>query len=142
MIALLMVLLFGSTSTIGNKPMHLGAGEHQFHLRKPISAVNSRAHLEINVSAMLAHSELHSHAVASEAVEKRFPRDCLKATLHGQGPAAVRLELSGHTWGNGQVFLRLGKPGAVPTWQKFDLLKLSSCTPLNKVTLHWMNAEL
>ena len=142
MFALLLILVFGSTSNINEKPMHLGVGEHQFRLTKPIWAVNSRAHLEIDVSTMLRNLGQQPGTSLEDFVEKRFPRNCLKATLHGPGDVSVRLEFSGHAWGTNHVVLIVGKPGSVQTWQKFDLLRLSSCTPLDSVTLRWKNAEL
>lgn len=137
-----LLLFFLSRTDINEKPMHLGVGEHQFRLREPVRVLNSRAHLEIEVSTMLKKLGHKRGTSPLELVNKRFPRKCLKAVLHGPGDVSVRLEFSGsHAWNDDEVFLRVGEPGSLRRWQKFDLVKLSSCTPLDSVTLHWKNAE-
>lgn len=142
MIELLILWVFGSTTHIVEKPMHFGIGQHQFHLQKPISAVNLRAGLEIDISSMLKKSDFQDMDSASNFVAKRFPKGCLKATLHGQSGATVPLEFVGLSFSPVQVFLRFGKPGSIPTGKKFHSLKLYNCTPFNSVTLRWSNAGL
>lgn len=137
-----LLLLFLSRTDINKEPMHLGVGEHQFRLSEPVRVLNSRAHLEIEVSTMLKKLGYRRGTSPSELVNKHFPMKCFKAILHGPGGASAQLEFSGGTAYNGnEVFLRVGEPGSLRRWEKFDLIKLSSCTPLDSVTLRWTNAE-
>ena len=104
--------------------------------------LNSRAHLEIEVSTMLTKLGLKRGTDPSELVNKRFPKNCFKAVLHGPGNVSAQLDFTGsHAWNDDEVSLRVGEPGSLRRWQKFDLVKLSSCTPLDNVTLRLKNAE-
>lgn len=136
------ILLFGSFNAVNDAPVKLNAGANEIQLRRPISAINSGAMLQIDISSNIPKSDL-TLDLSEKWIEKNIKKGCFKAVLRGPGAPATTLEFGGAlAFSPGKVFLTLVSRTGVVEKKYFKSLTLHSCKSMNNVDIYWQNYKL
>ncbi|MEZ9370852.1 hypothetical protein AB4140_18800 [Shewanella sp. 10N.286.51.B2] len=135
---LLKMLLFSSQTVINPTPININQSITTIKLDKPISAINSGANIQVDVTHIVGKYE---NVVAGlDKISEVYPKGCIKGQLITADGTVVLLNETGGAVGqdNSYVIFHTFKP--LPTDIEFSTIKVSSCNPIPKATLVWRNS--
>lgn len=136
---LLWILIFGNFVSLTDEPLNLSAGINHLSLQKPISAINTGATLEVDITSMVPTEATEKLLLATQWVDDNIPSGCLSAVLAG-GHSTPVFGFEGHTaYRKGSVKLILTGPNDLPLRQDFSELTLSTCMALPGALIYWRN---
>lgn len=128
------ILFFGKVVLLTPQPVtfedHL-----EIVLNEPIAAVTRGASLQVEVTSMI---EVTGVIETREAVDDRFPEDCVRAILHGSD-SQVELWRMGTRVSNDRVQIGLYSDSGVPIDTEFSRIEVFSCAQMTDVDVYWSN---
>jgi len=136
MVTFLKILFFGSSVTITPEPINIGPEPIVLIAPEKLDVVTPGAHIRIDISHIIKAEDLSS---ARTEVQSYFPDGCVVAEVVGDNTGPVRLDQSGVLWNTDTVLLSLSAEGPIDESMVFSEATLSSCKPIDQVTVQWIN---
>ena len=136
---LLKIMLFSSQTVINPTPINVTEPAIIIKLNKPISAINSGASIEVDITNLMGKYE---NVIAGlDKISEAYPKGCLKGQLTATDGAIVLLDETGGAVGQNNSYVIFHTFRPIPTDIEFSEVKVSSCNPMPEVTLVWRNSR-
>jgi hypothetical protein len=133
------ILFFGKAVLLTPDPVSF-VGVTHLSPDEPLVAVTSGASLQLDISNMIDAIGIKETGIleSTTILEKRFPEDCVKAVLYGDGITVV-LDERAFLLSNDGARLALYSKTGVPTKTKFRKTTVTSCSEVTDVKIYWKN---
>lgn len=139
-------LFFGKMILLTPNPIDIHNQWVDIELKKPITAINIGATVDIELSYSKTFSDkVKSQQNISKYLKEIYPEGMIEAVLSTKDNKSIMLINNGfYTSGYGEkeklrILIKLTSQSQIPTGKKFTSLKIRSQTKLEQVLVHWKN---
>jgi len=137
--ALLKIMLFSSQTVINPTPITVTDEVTRLKFPKPVTAINYRARIEIDVTHILGPYE--NIVEGLDTISAMYPKGCLSAKLIAvDGSEFVLDETGSAVSGGSYVVFHSFKP--IPLNIEFEFVEVTSCSVIRDATLVWRNSGM
>ena len=139
MLDFLIILFFAKTVLLTPDFVDIDVSNELYKLefKKPITAINSGANIQLDVTEMLLGDIDKGVIVVRSKIKELFPSGSIEVSLLGKG-SNINLEYSGVLKSKNSVRLAFTS-NQMPTDTEFSSLALKTKVPLKKVRFFWKN---
>ena len=116
--------------------MNIDANPLAIEASEPLGVVTAGAHLLIDVSDNVKTSDVFE---ARSDVALKYPEGCIEAILIAENKKRYVLTDQSVSWSEGSVLVSLSHDGGLSTELKFTKVIVSSCQPIRKAEITWVN---
>lgn len=135
------ILLFANAVWLAPNPVDLTPGTAKIFPESEISAINSGARIDIDVTDMMPREAIKDISTARSWVKANIPIGSVTAVLRcPQCNEDVKLAFNGHSsWGGRSMSISLEGSGEIPTGKEFTEVRIRSAVSLRHVRVQWIN---
>jgi hypothetical protein len=113
-------------------------GEYSIIPEKPISALNSYAHISIDVSHMMTSYQGKDVIAKLDAMKKVFPKNSISAYVIDLEGRTVKFDKMSHA---SSLRIILSASDAIIVGKEYKKIVLNSSISLNRVKVGWANSK-
>lgn len=138
---LIKIFLFSNAVWLSAGPMSVTPTSPAAFSKTEISAINSGAHLLVDVTEMMPADARVSLTSAREWVQENIPEGSVSATLQcPECDGRVELAYQGqNSWDGSSMSISLDHVDKMPVGNDFTGVTVRSTIPLRKVRIQWVN---
>ena len=134
---LLKLWLFAHTYLLTPQPIGIDESWHQIQIKEPLEALNSRARLEVDVTAVIDSKA--DVITRLNAAQSRFPHGCIEARLTSNDGRESLFSNTGEAVTNAETFVIVRKSGGIEPGLQFTSLAVRASCPVPAAKLLWHN---
>jgi hypothetical protein len=134
---LLKLWLFAHTYLLTPQPIGIDASWRQIQIKEPLEVLNSRARLELDVTATIdAKGDVIERL---NGAKSRYPHGCIEARLTSKGGRESVLSNTGEAVTNEETFVIVRYPNGFEPGLQFTSLAVRANCPLSSAKVLWHN---
>ncbi len=142
MLELLKLILFTKLLLLTPDPVSFES-EQTIHLKEPIGAINSKGHIEIDVTLMMPNALQGKLNKELNLLSEKFPEKCMTARLvNSKTGDDVLLSRVSYATNEDQLLIYIMSESGVPTDLEFDEVHIQTSVSLDKVSVYWKNGVM
>ena len=140
--ALLKLLFLIETVALTAAPIGIERGcSVSFH--QVISAINSKAHIFVDVTDEFSGSEFIGPLDTLKAIEERFPQGMIVIELsNSDSGRTITLSSVSYAVGDGQYRLVFAEQEEIQARAEFDTIRLTTNTNMQNILVYWKNGSV
>ncbi len=142
MLELLKLIFFTKVLLLTPDPISFEV-EQTILIQEPISAINNRGHIEVDVTLMMPGALQGKPNKELNLLSEKFPEGCMTAKLvNSKTGDEVFLSRVSHATNEDQLLVYIMSESGVPTDMEFDEIHIQTLVPLNEVSVYWKNGMI